>query len=79
MENAVKALLIAAGVLVGIMILSLLMYGHGEISSYYREKEENKEFEQLAILNKQYIPYNRQDVRGSDIITLVNKIVDFNT
>jgi len=78
MENAVKALLIAAGVLVGIMIISLMLYGRGEISSYYKAKEEAKEFEQLSAFNKQYIPYNREDVRGSDILTLVNKIIDFN-
>lgn len=78
MENATKALMIAAGVLVGIMLITLMIYGYEQVSSYYAAKEENKKIEQLADFNKQYIPYNRDDVRGSDIISLVNKIVDFN-
>lgn len=78
MENATKALMIAAGVLVGLMVVTLMIYGYNQVSSYYNEKEENKKFEQLANFNEQYIPYNRDDVRGSDILSLVNKIIDFN-
>ncbi len=79
MENASKALLIASGVLVGLMIISLMLYGYGEVSSYYQSKEDAKRIEQLTDFNKEYIGYNKNDVRGSDIITLVNKIVDYNT
>ena len=79
MENAAKALLIGAGFLVGMMVISLIMIGHRQISSYYTAKEEAKEFQQLDAFNKQYTPYNRDDVRGSDLISLINKIIDFNT
>ena len=79
MENAVKALLIAAGVLIGLILISLLLVGHREISDYYTAKEEAKEFAQLDEFNKQYIPYDRDNVRGSDLLSLVNKIIDFNT
>ena len=78
MENATKALMIAAGVLVGLLVVTLMMYGYNQFSNYYRTQEENKRFEQLANFNEQYIPYNRDDVRGSDILSLVNKIIDFN-
>ena len=78
MENASKALLIAAGVLVGLILLSMIMVGYRQISSYYRAKETNKVVQQLSDFNEQYIPYNRDDVRGTDLISLVNRIIDFN-
>lgn len=78
MENAAKALLIAAGVLIGLMLISLCTVSYKEISDYYKAKEEIKVIEQVADFNKQYNFYDREDVRGTDIITLVNKIIDFN-
>lgn len=78
MENASKALLIAAGVLIGLIIISMMIYAHGQISNYYETKEKETETEQLIAFNKQYIGYNRDDVRGSDLISLINKIVDYN-
>ena len=41
MENATKALLIAAGVLIGIIILSMLLLGYNQISNYYQQKSDN--------------------------------------
>ena len=38
MENATKALLIAAGVLIGIIILSMLLLGYNQISNYYQQQ-----------------------------------------
>ena len=78
MENASKALLIAAGILIGLILITMIIYGHGQISGYYKIKEENKKIEQLAEFNKQFIGYNRNDVRGSDLLSLVNKIADYN-
>lgn len=78
MENAAKALLIAGGILIGLIIISLMLYGHSQISNYYETKEQEKETGQLAEFNKQYIPYNRDNVRGSDLLSLVNRIIDYN-
>jgi len=79
MENASKALLIAAGVLVGLILISMILFTHNQISNYYETKEQNKEIEQIDAFNKQYIAYNRDNVRGSDLLSLVNKIIDFNS
>ena len=78
MENASKALLIAAGIMIGVIVLSMVAYGYGKISNYYESKELAVEGEQLAHFNKQYIGYNRDDVRGSDLLSLINKILDYN-
>lgn len=78
MENATKALFIAAGVLIGIMLISLIIVGKNRISEYYSTREQTKASEQAIDFNKQYSVYNRNDVRGTDLISLVNKILDFN-
>ena len=78
MENASKALLIAAGVLVGVILITMIMYGYDQIAGYYRAKEEQQQIEQLAEFNNQYLVYYKDNVRGSDLVSLVNKIMDFN-
>ena len=78
MENASKALLIATGMFFGLMIISISLVIHNRISDYYESKETNKITEQLSAFNMQYTAYNREDVRGSDILSLVNKIIDYN-
>lgn len=78
MENASKALLIAAGILIGLIVITMIIYGVNQVSDYYSSKEASKQSEQLAAFNKQYIGYNRNDVRGSELLSLVNKIIDYN-
>lgn len=78
MENASKALLIAAGIMIGLIVLTMIVYAHSQVSSYYKSKELALEGEQLANFNKRFIGYNRADVRGSDLISLINKIIDYN-
>ena len=79
MENAAKALLIAGGILIGLIVISLMVFGYNRISDYYREKEAIKVTDQLIEFNKDYVPYNRDDVRGSDLLSLINKIIDYNS
>lgn len=78
MENASKALLIAAGVLIGLILMTMILYSYSQISSYYKSKEQSETVKQLAEFNKQYNLYDRDDVRGSELLSLVNKIIDYN-
>lgn len=78
MENATKALLIAAGILLTVMIISLLVIGYNKISSFYQQSEEILTVEQLDKFNKQFQNYNRGDIRGNELISLMNKVIDYN-
>lgn len=78
MENATKALIIAAGMLLAIMILSLLTISYNNLTDYLNQDEKIKEVEQITRFNSQFENYNRKDVRGSDILSLVSKIKDYN-
>lgn len=79
MENATKALLIAAGVFLAIMLVSLLMMGYTQISGYYKQQSELRTEEQMDKFNKQFQNYNRKDIRGNELISLMNKVIDYNT
>lgn len=78
MENATRALLMVAGVFFGLLIITMVLFMHNNISDYYKSTESNKKTEQLATFNKEYSAYNRNDVRGSELLSLINKIIDFN-
>ena len=79
MENATKALLIAAGVMIAVMILSLLLIGYNQISDYYNKQHESTEVDQLTKFNSKFENYHRNKIRGSDMISLMNRVIDYNT
>lgn len=70
MENASKALLIAGGVLIAILILSVLVVTINIINSNQKTQEEALATEQLVKFNQKYEAYNKKALYGIDIITL---------
>lgn len=78
MENASKALLIAGGVLIALLIIALLVYSFGSMGSYFKQEESTQKAEQLADFNNQFESYNRKLLRGVDVISIINKVLDNN-
>ena len=74
MENVSKALIIAAGVLIAIIVLSLFLAMYSRMSSISKTQEEVLKQSQLQEFNEQYEAYNRQVMYGVDVITLSNKV-----
>lgn len=74
MENATQALLIAAGMLIGIMILSLGVTLFAELSSYVETSHDEIRFNELNSFNTQFLKY--QDINEQltihDVITVAN-------
>ena len=79
MENATKALLIAGGVLLAIIIISLLVRTYGNISLFQRQQVSAEEAERIESYNKEYTKYLNQYVYGTEVITAINKTVNNNT
>lgn len=79
MENASKALLMAGGILLAMMILALLVYVATSMSSMAGSQDRRIEAKQLEDFNKTYEAYNKTRMYGTDIITVVNKAEDYNT
>ena len=78
MENASKALIIAGEILIAILILSLIVYALGKYSEYKNEQTKLEDIENTSKFNEQFTNYDRDDVQGYELITLINKIVDYN-
>lgn len=78
MENASKALLIAGGVLVAILILGVLIVTINIVNSNQKTREKTLATEQLAEFNQKYEAYNKKALRGTDIITLMKMAIENN-
>lgn len=73
MENASKALLMAAGVLMGVVILSLAAYLFVTFSSSADDVKSEIANNQLNKFNSQFLAYEqREDLIVYDILTAVN-------
>ena len=71
MENASKALLMAGGVLIGILVLSLAVYLYTSFSNTFAQVNERNETQQIIKFNNQFSKYiNRTDLTIYDIITV---------
>lgn len=78
MENASKALEIAAGVLLGVLIMSLIAYFFTSISSWPEQQDNEKELEQTAKFNLEYEVYDKKGMYGADVISCLSKAVNNN-
>lgn len=78
MENASKALLMAGGVLISLMVLGALLLMFNSLSNYQESGTQDTREAQVIEFNNQYETYNRSNVRGSDLYSLLNRVVDYN-
>lgn len=72
MENASRALTIAGGVLIALLILASLLYMVQSTSQYTEEQEKQKEREQITAFNREYESYDKTLMRGTDVVTVIN-------
>lgn len=79
MENASRALIMAASVLIGIVIISAFILMMSNLTSYQESSYSSTLSSQIAEFNNQFTTYARNNIRGSDMISLMNKVVDYNT
>ena len=78
MENASKALLIAGGVLIALIVIALFIVMFNNMSNIQKENEEQTKIEQLAAFNSEFEAYNKKVMYGTDVITLINKVAENN-
>ncbi len=79
MENASKALIIAGGILIAMMIVGLLTFGYTQIRNYQRAEADTERQQEVLEFNKRFEGYNRRSVRGYQLISLSNLVTDTNT
>lgn len=78
MENASKALLMAGGILIALLIIGALLLMFNNLSTYQKIGEQDTREAQVIEFNNQFTTYLRDRIRGSDMVSLMNRIVDYN-
>ncbi len=78
MENASKALIMAGGILISLIVIGALLLMYDSLTSYQKVGQQNTEEAQVVEFNNQYETFNRNNVRGSDLYSLLNRVVDYN-
>ncbi len=79
MENASKALLMAAGVLIALVIVGAFMLMMSNLTDYQEKSYQSKADAQTTEFNNQYVGYIRDNIRGSDMVSLMYKVLDYNS
>lgn len=77
MENASKALIMAGSILIALIVISLLVVFYNNIRNLQKTELSVEQQEKAGEFNKQYEVYQR-DIYGSELLSLVNKINDYN-
>ena len=78
MENASKALIMAASIMITLVIIGAVLLVFNNMSDYQKLNQQVKNDSQVIEFNNRFETYNRTDVRGSDIFSLINKVLDYN-
>ena len=80
MENASKALIMAAEVLIGVVVMTLMVYLFVTFGSSSSEIVEQMDENKLAEFNNQYSKYkDSEDITIYDIVSLANLAKENNT
>lgn len=79
MENASKALIMAAGVLIGLLILSLAVYLIVSFGTTSRTLHKQNEEQQIAQFNSQFTAYEgKEGITIHDIVSIANLATETN-
>lgn len=78
MENISKSVIMIGSVLISLIIVGVLIFSFYKISNFEKSKLDDEKVLQAIELNKKIESYNREDLYGSDIISIVNLASDYN-
>ena len=82
-ENASKALLLAAEVLIGVIIFSIFAYVFERANLFAEHYKEISDKQSIVEFNAQFISYvtNNSDMKyiyAEDVVTLANQAINWN-
>lgn len=78
MENATKALVMVANMLLAVIILSLVLYFYNRLRTLPLEEDLNTAIEQAQEFNKQFEVYDKRIMYGVDVVSALNKAISNN-
>ena len=71
MENVSVALRMAAGILIGILLTSLVVYMHSNIKEYEEERVKSEKIKEVTDFNKKFNAYEKSSMYGTDIMSVM--------
>lgn len=78
MENASKALLMAGGILIALMIAAVVVLMFSNMSGYFATEESIARTKHAAEFNNQYEPYIKEGLTLFELKSVYNKILSNN-
>ncbi len=80
MENASKALLMAAGVLLGVLLLTLMATIIYFFTNYQAEIESNESAKEIHQFNSQFEVYEeKENLTAQDVLSIYNLVQNYNS
>lgn len=79
MENASKALIIAGSVLLALIVIGAFMLMLSNLTDYQDKNDTRVQQQQIVEFNNQFSTYDRIGLRGTDMLSLMNRIIDYNS
>ena len=79
MENASKALIIAGSVLLALIVIGAFILMFSNLNDYQEKNDTAIEQKQIVEFNNQFSTYDRTGLRGTDMLSLMNRIIDYNS
>ena len=78
MDNAPTALLMAGGMLLAIIVISLFILGYSNITSMAQAQLDVELMEEINEFNKPFLAFNKTAMYGTDVISILNFAVSNN-
>lgn len=78
MENASKGLMIAGSILLTIMVVGMLVYFLSQYRQFPQAQTEAERLAQVTKFNREYESYDKKKMYGTDVATIVNKVINNN-
>ena len=77
MDSASKAIIIAGGVLISLMVISISMYMIAAGRAVYEQSMDQFEADQVVAFNSYFLQFKPQ-IKGYDAYNIIGKIIDIN-
>ncbi len=78
MENISKTLIIVGSIIISILIITILIFSFNKLEVSQKEKEDTEYIMQSVEWNKKLESFNRDNLYGTDIISIANLMQDYN-
>lgn len=78
MENASKALIMAAGILIAMLIAALFSYEMMAVAESGKEHQKQMDLRMITEFNAQFAKYTEKKITAQEVATMYNYITEWN-